>query len=306
MQPEINSPGNAISQVKSMIRLMRPKQWTKNVFVFAGVIFSKSFDEPMVDLMAFLAALSFCFTSSTIYIINDIMDRDSDRHHPKKKHRPIAAGEVSVQSAWALSVFTGVLGIAIALLVSYKVLFIVLAYAILNIFYSIRLKHVVIMDVFCIATGFMLRIFAGTVGLGIPTSKWIVLCGLMITLFLGFTKRRAELASLEGSSKEKHRHVLKLYQTGFLDNIITICAACVIITYSLYTMNPDTIKIHQTDDLIYTVPFVVYALFRYIFNLHYSNSAGDPSTDLFKDKHIIAAVIGWIASSVYFITYRGM
>lgn len=289
-------------QLLSLVRLLRPIQWVKNIFVFAGVIFSKSFEDPAIFLTACLAALSFCFASSTIYILNDMVDCESDRLHPGKKRRPIASGEVTIRSAWTFALFSGFLGTSLALLVGGKAVAIVAAYIALNAAYSLWLKHVVIMDVFCIASGFLLRILVGTVGIGIPPSKWIMLCGLMITLFLGFTKRRAELAGLEDETKEGHRKVLKHYNIALLDELITICAACVIICYSLYTMSPDTREVHGTDELIYTVPFVVYALFRYIFTLHRFNSAGDPSTDLFKDKHIIAAVIGWIASSIYFIT----
>jgi 4-hydroxybenzoate polyprenyltransferase len=170
----------------------------------------------------------------------------------------------------------------------------------LNIAYSLWLKHVVILDVFCIATGFMLRILAGTIGVGIPPSKWLLLCGLMITLFLGFAKRRAEFITL-ANGKEYHRKVLLKYGAILLDQLVSICAVAVILSYSLYTMSPETVHIHHTENLIYTVPFVIYALFRYIFLLHHSNGGGDPTRDLLRDKHIVISVLGWAFLTFYLL-----
>ena len=275
-----------------MLRLMRPLQWSKNVFVLSGLIFSNSWNDPFIIWKVLAATIAFSYASSAIYIFNDIADCENDKHHPKKKNRPIAAGEVSINAGYLLAATLAVSSIGLSLLASPTVLLIIFLYTVINILYSIKLKHVVILDVFCIASGFMLRILAGTIGVGIPPSKWLLLCGLMITLFLGFTKRRAEIIALK-SHKEDHRQVLENYSPILLDETIAICATGVILSYSLYTMSPETILIHHTENLLYTVPFVIYALFRYIFILHHTNGAGDPSSDLFKDKHIIAAVIGW-------------
>lgn len=276
-----------------LLKLMRPQQWIKNAFVFAGVIFSNEFTNIPLLITVIIAAVSFSLVSSSIYILNDMVDCENDKHHPKKKKRPLACGSVSFPAAAMLAILLGLTGLALGWLSSIKVLGIVILYLILNIAYSLRLKNIVILDVFCIAAGFMLRLLAGTVGVGIPPSKWLLLCGLMITLFLGFAKRRAEIIALH-AHKEEHRKVLVNYGPVLLDEIIAICATGVIISYSLYTMSADTIRIHHTESLIYTVPFVIYALFRYIYLLHHGNSGGDPSRDILKDSHIIICVVGWI------------
>ncbi len=291
------------NKFSDMLRLMRPWQWVKNIFVFSGVIFGGMWHDPILIAKVIIAALAFSYASSAIYIFNDIADCENDKHHPKKRERPLAAGKVSVRMGYLLASGLALSAIALSFFVSLNVVLIILVYTAINILYSLWLKHIVIMDVFCIAAGFMLRILAGTIGVGIPPSKWLLLCGLMITLFLGFTKRRAELIALK-DQKEEHRKVLENYSPILLDEIIGICATGVILSYSLYTMSPETIAIHHTENLLYTVPFVIYALFRYIFILHHTNGAGDPSLDLFKDKHIVGAVIGWVIFTFYLLIPR--
>lgn len=198
---------------------------------------------------------------------------------------------------------TGICGLALGLLISVKVFIIIAAYLLLNIAYSLRLKDTVILDVFCIAAGFMLRILAGTIGVGIPPSKWLLLCGLMITLFLGFAKRSAELIALK-NRKGEHRIVLEYYSTPILNEFSAICATGVIISYSLYTMSPETIEAHHTANLIYTVPFVVYGLFRYIYLLHHRQSGGDPTNDLIGDLHITISLVIWATLTFYLIYYK--
>lgn len=281
-----------------LLRLMRPNQWAKNVFVFTGILFSNAFTNIPLLTQVILAAIAFSLASSAIYILNDILDCKSDKMHPKKKERPLARGAVTIPAALMLALLCGVAGFAAAWMVSWQVCAIILAYIILNIAYSYRLKQVVILDVFCISAGFMLRILAGTVGVGIPPSKWLLLCGMLITLFLGFAKRRAELIAL-AHNKEEHRLVLQNYGAVLLDKIMGICATGVIISYSLYTMSPDTIATHQTENLIYTLPFVIYAIFRYIFILHHHSGGGDPTRDLMGDRHIICSVVGWAALTTY-------
>lgn len=285
---------------KALLKLMRPSQWLKNGFVFTGILFANAWGNTPLLINVILTAIGFCFLSSSVYIFNDIVDKEQDKHHPTKKNRPIASGKVSVPFALILASICALVAIGIALFVSYKVLGIYFGYVLLNLAYSIYFKHVVILDVFCIAGGFLLRILAGTVGVGIPPSKWLMLCSLMITLFLGFAKRRAEIIALK-DRQEAHRKVLNHYGAILLDELIGICATSVIISYSLYTMSADTIKTHQTDNLIYTVPFVIYGLFRYIYILHHRSSGGDPSKDLVKDPHILLSVVCWLAVTLFII-----
>ncbi|MDX8386616.1 MAG: decaprenyl-phosphate phosphoribosyltransferase, partial [Gallionella sp.] len=222
-----------------LLRLMRPQQWVKNGFVFTGLLFGHEFNDSALVLQVIVAALAFSLVSSAIYIINDIADREQDRMHPKKKHRPLAAGTVSIKSAVTLSGLLAIVAIALAYSVSEIVLWIIIGYGLMNLAYSFRLKHVVLLDVFIIAAGFMLRILAGTSGVDIPPSQWLLLCGLMVTLFLGFAKRRAEIIALT-DDKTSHRKVLEHYSPVMLDNMIGVTAAGLIMSYSLYTMSSET------------------------------------------------------------------
>lgn len=283
-----------------LLRLMRPHQWVKNAFVFTGLLFGHAWHDPHLVTQVVIAFVAFCLVSSAIYTINDIIDLEQDRNHPKKSKRPLASGLVSIHAAIFLAVLLGTLGLVLAYAASPTVLSILLGYALMNVAYSLWLKHVVILDVFIIATGFMLRILAGTLGVGIPPSQWLLLCGLMLTLFLGFTKRRAEIIALT-DDKTAHRKVLEHYSPVLLDKMIGITAAGLIMSYSLYTMNADTIRIHGTANLIYTVPFVMYGVFRYIYLLHHQSRGGDPSHDLVRDPHLFFVVGAWLITTILLI-----
>lgn len=276
-------------KLHALLRLIRPKQWVKNIFVFTGVLFGEVHRMDEMLLLASLAALSFCFISSAVYTFNDLIDKEQDKRHPKKKLRPLASGEITNSEAALLIAALTALSLAIGSAVSFLTFAFLVSYALINILYTLYLKNIVILDVFCIASGFMLRILAGTAGIGIPPSKWLLLCGMMITLFLGFTKRKAEILQLKSAMRE-HRQVLISYDSIFLDELIGITAASVIIAYSLYTMNEETVRIHNTENLMYTVPFVVFALFRYLYLINSKNSGGDPTNDLLSDKQIMASV----------------
>ncbi len=283
-----------------LMRLMRPHQWVKNAFVFTGLLFGHAWHDAYLVMQVMLAFAAFCLVSSAVYISNDMVDLEQDRRHPRKGQRPLAAGQVGISAAVMLAALLGVLGLVLAYSASPAVLSILAGYALMNIAYSLWLKHVVILDVFIIATGFMLRILAGTLGVGIPPSQWLLLCGLMVTLFLGFTKRRAEIIALT-DDKNAHRKVLEHYSPVLLDKMIGITAAGLIMSYSLYTMNPDTIRIHGTANLIYTVPFVMYGVFRYIYLLHHQSRGGDPSHDLVRDPHLLVVVGTWLLATILLI-----
>jgi 4-hydroxybenzoate polyprenyltransferase len=283
-----------------LLRLMRPYQWVKNAFVFTGLLFGHAWRDSHLVEQVMMVFIAFCLVSSAIYTLNDIVDLEQDKHHPKKSRRPLASGSVSISAAFMLAALLGTLGLSLAYFAAPMVLMIMVGYALMNIAYSLRFKHVVILDVFMIATGFMLRILAGTLGVGIPPSRWLLLCGLMVPLFLGFTKRRAEIIALT-DDKTAHRKVLEHYSPVLLDKMIGITAAGLIMSYSLYTMNADTIRIHNTPNLIYTVPFVMYGVFRYIYLLHHQSRGGDPSHDLVRDPHLFIAVGAWLIATVLLI-----
>lgn len=284
----------------NFLHLLRPHQWLKNSFVFIGIIFGHAFENNILLEKAFLAFLAFCLMASSVYIYNDIVDCPQDKLHPSKKKRHLAAGKFSIKSASFIAVLLFLFSISLALMASVDVAMIIFAYFLLNIAYTQILKHVVILDVFCISAGFMLRIFAGTFGIGIPPSAWLLFCGFVLTLFLGFTKRRAE-----GFSSEDNpfltRAVLKDYNKLFLDKIIGIMASCTIISYALYTMSPETIAVHHTINLIYTVPFVIYGIFRYLYILHKKTGGEDTAMDLMSDRQFMLAVAGWLLMVTYMI-----
>ena len=279
---------------------MRPHQWVKNAFVFTGLLFGHAWHDPGLVARVLVVFGAFCLVSSAVYVFNDIVDLEQDRLHPAKCKRPLAAGQVGLSAAAVLAALLAVSGLALAYGASPMAPLILLGYALMNVAYTLRLKHVVILDVFIIATGFMLRILAGTLGVGIAPSQWLLLCGLMVTLFLGFTKRRAEIIALN-EDKAAHRKVLEHYSPVLLDKMIGITAAGLIMSYSLYTMNPDTIRIHGTANLIYTVPFVMYGVFRYIYLLHHHSRGGDTAHDLVRDPHLLVAVGAWLLVTILLI-----
>jgi 4-hydroxybenzoate polyprenyltransferase len=289
-----------MSFIRHLLRLMRPHQWVKNLFVFTGLIFGHAWGDSHLLWSVVLAAAAFSLLSSGVYIVNDIADVESDRQHPRKRLRPLAAGDIAVTAAAiAAAVLIGA-AFVIAWIVAPAVAALLLIYFLINTGYSLGLKHVPILDVFLIAAGFMLRILVGTAGVGIAPSQWLLLCGLMITLFLGFAKRRAELlVALEQGTRT--RKVLVQYDGPLLDVMIAITATSAVITYGLYTMNPETVRIQGTPYLIYTLPFVLYGIMRYIFRLHHHRRGEDPARELFTDPHLIATVLGWAAVTFWLI-----
>ena len=289
-----------MNRPSDLVRLLRPHNWTKNGFVFTGLLFGHGWREIALVYQVIVAAVAFSLISSGVYIVNDLADRESDRHHPSKKYRPLAVGTVSVSVAVALAVALSIIGLGLGLLASSRVFLVLSIYIIINLGYSFGLKHIVLVDVFIIAAGFMLRILAGTVGVGIPPSRWLLLCGLMGTLLLGFAKRRAELNVLS-DERTVHRAVLGYYAPVFLDTMIGITAAGAIIGYSLYAVSPDAIRIHGTENLIYTVPLIMYGLFRYLYLLYHCGVGADPARELARDPHMLLAGSAWLLVTLWLI-----
>lgn len=279
------------------LKLLRPHQWVKSGFVFVGLLFGHAWHDALLVQGVLFAAAAFALAASAVYVINDLADRERDREHPEKCHRPLAAGTVSVTQALLLAGVCMLSALMLAQAASTTVLTIVAGYVLLNVGYSLGLKHIVLLDVFIISAGFMLRILAGTLGVGIAPSHWLLLCGLLLTLFLGFAKRRAELNAMAGRGGS-HRRVLDDYDPVLLDKLIGICASGAIVSYSLYTVSADTLTMHGTTSLIYTVPFVIYGIFRYLFLLHRRGGGGDPAVALLRDFHLLGAFAGWLATVV--------
>ena len=288
------------NRVSDFLRLMRPHQWAKNGFVFVGLLFGHAWAVPELALAALLAAAAFSATASAVYIVNDYADRERDRAHPRKRHRPLASGKVDAGAALALAAVLALAGAALALAAGKIVLALVVIYGAMNVAYSLSLKNVVILDVFIIAAGFILRILAGTLGIGVAPSQWLLVCSLFLTLFLGFTKRRSEMLSVSGDFII-HRKALLHYNPQLLDKMIGICACAALMSYSLYTMAPETARVQGTANLIYTIPFVAYGMFRYLYLLHAKHAGTDTSRELARDPHLVVTVLGWAAATTWLI-----
>lgn len=285
----------------ALVRLLRPKQWVKNAFVFAGVLFGAQLHNAQVMVAAALTFVAFSMMGSSVYVLNDYLDRESDKQHPAKRHRPLASGAVTPLQGFCAAAICMAISLAAAGFAEVRVLGIVLTYLAINCAYSLSLKHQAVIDVFCIATGFMLRILGGTWGIRIPPSGWLILTGMFITLFLGFAKRRAEFADVAGG--HARRRVLGLYSRELLDTFLSITATGTVLSYGLYTLDSATIALHHTDKLIYTLPFVLFGLFRYLFLLHNGHKGENPSVDVFTDYQLILCGCAFAGSALWLL-YR--
>jgi 4-hydroxybenzoate polyprenyltransferase len=290
--------------VPAAVALLRPKHWIKNVVVFAPLIFAKGLFDTSQVLISLRAFVAFCLTASAVYILNDIADAESDRAHPEKKNRPIASGAIS--HATALTLFVLLLGGTAFLCAAMQTKFVavIIAYFLLNVAYSFRLKEVLLLDVFVIAAGFMLRVLGGAYAISVQVSSWIVLCSMFISLFLGFAKRRGELVNVEGAESGAPRRVLMLYRVEFLDQMLTISAAGAVIAYALYTVAPRTLATFGTENLIYTTMFVIYGVFRYLYLIHSGARGENPTNALTSDLPIIISGVLWVLTCVYLIYVR--
>ena len=290
-----------MEKFKYLIKLLRPHQYVKNSFVLVGVLFSRQWDIYTL-LQAAWAFCAFSLSASAVYILNDLSDIEADRAHPKKRYRPLPSGKVSITAARKLAIILFLVTfIPTLLLKDWILVSIMLTYIVMNIAYSLCLKHIVLLDVFVISMGFMLRLLAGTWGIGIAPSEWLLLCGMMLTLFLGFCKRTSELlqsAMADDTFAEKSRRVLTEYNTAMLEQFTSITAACAIISFGLYTVSDQTIRTQGTSNLIYTLPLVIYGIFRYLFLLHRHGKGTDTAKDLFTDRHLLLTGSCWVAMTL--------
>lgn len=281
--------------------LIRPKQWVKNLFVFAPILFAgKLMDLPML-LVNILAFAAFCCVSSSVYVLNDIIDVESDRVHKKKRYRPIAAGYVSVSQAKILFVILIALTAVLSSMLPFLFLITISAYLVNNLLYSFKIKNVVLLDVFSISTGFILRVIAGAVAIDVSVSSWMIITTIFISLFLGISKRRAELSGPNQDNLEKQRKVLSDYDVVFVDQLNTIAATGTIISYALYTVSEKAINAFHSDKLIYTTPFVLYGIFRYLYLLHQKNLGESPTQIVTKDIPIIINSLLWLLACAVII-----
>ncbi len=275
---------------------MRPYQWTKNLVLFAGVVFSRRFFEWALVKKSFFGFIVFCALSGAIYILNDILDRKSDREHPSKRGRPISAGRLGVGESLTVAVIIIAALLPLAWFLGRQFFFLALAFVVVNVAYSLILREVVILDVISISFSFLIRAAAGVAILRneVPTiqlSSWLLICTLFLSLFLAFCKRRNEISVLE--SAEFHRNALREYSMRLLDQLVVLSATAALISYSIYTVWPNTVKKFGTSDLVYTIPFVVFGIMRYLYLVYNRDKGGDPSGVLIMEKAIVIDVFLW-------------
>lgn len=287
-----------------IIRLLRPLQWLKNGFVFTPLIFSKHLFEQSFLGNAVLAFTAFCFASSAIYIINDIVDREGDKLHPKKKFRPIASGEISVPTA---SIFAIIILALVGILTSnlpMEFAIVISGYLLLQISYSFLLKHLVIVDIFSIAMGFMLRVLGGAFAIQVEISHWIVITTLFLSLFLAASKRRSELVLVRNQQIDTKRKVLQEYTLPFLDALLIITSTGMAISYSLYTMADRTMEVFRTHSLIFTTVFVIFGIFRYLFLVMVKEDGENPTAILAEDIPTAVNMTLWLITCIAIIYFN--
>lgn len=290
-----------MGNLAEMLKLLRIQHWHKNAFVLLGFFVLGDYGNYDLLFKAIIVTAAFCLVSSSMYIFNDYHDIEADRSHPSKKLRPLAGGAIRIKTALFLAVMLCLSGLIISFYVNIIALLVISLYVLNNVTYSLVLKRYPIIDVFQIGFGFMLRIFAGTAGIGIHISEWMILTGFMISLLIGFSKRFAELSYNPDSQKQ--RGVLQEYSLEILKAFMIIMAASTIITYSLYTLSPRSIELHGTTNLIYTTPFVVFGIFRFLYLVLFHKSGDDPSSQIFKDRQLVITVILWVLT-YGFIIYK--
>ena len=282
----------------AVVCALRPRQWTKNLALYAPLLFARRALQPGEVLKATVAVAAFCLLSSAVYVLNDWVDRERDRLHPEKRHRPIAAGLIGGGLAAALFLCCLACGLALSYAAEPHLAAVALLYVGLQVFYTFALKHQVILDVLVIAIGFVIRVVGGGVAISVPVSNWLSLCAFLLAVFLGFAKRRHELSSLQEDAAG-HRAILSQYSLPMLDQLISVVAASCILAYGLYTVSRETVEKVGSDRLKYTVPFVLYGIFRYLFLIHRRGAGGSPERVLLSDPPLILNLILYVAVAAW-------
>lgn len=289
-------------RARAVLESLRPRQWTKNVLLLAGIVFGRRLFDLHALAEAGLAFVVFCVLSGVVYLLNDVADRDQDRGHPLKMHRPVASGALSVTAAVGIAGVLGVGGLAGAALLGWRFFALSATYVVMFALYSAYLKHFAIVDVLVIALGFVLRAAAGAVAVNVEISHWLLVCTFLLALFMALAKRRHELVLLADVAS-LHRRSLGEYEPGLLDQMIAITAAAALIAYVLYTTSSETELRFGTQLLGLTIPFPVYGIFRYLYLVHRRDGGGSPIDLLLLDRPLLACVTLWALLAVSII-YR--
>jgi 4-hydroxybenzoate polyprenyltransferase len=279
---------------------LRPSQWTKNLIIFAALIFGQRLLDPSAVVISIAAFGVFCALSGVVYLVNDVADRQADRQHPIKRHRAIASGALPVRVALATAAILGVLALTAAYLLRFEFGIVATVYVVLLAMYSGPLKHVVIIDVLTIAIGFVLRAVAGALVIGVEIGHWLLIVTLLLALFLALSKRRHELVLLADGATN-HRPILQEYSPYLLDQMISVVTASTLVAYAFSTISPEVIEKFGTDKLGLTFPFPLYGIFRYLYLVHQKEGGGSPSDMLLNDRPLLVCVALWAVSLVIII-----
>lgn len=282
------------------MRSLRPAQWSKNLFVLAPLVFAHRADDPSTLQRALAAFALFCAASSAAYLFNDLRDREQDRNHPLKSRRPIASGALPAPLAGGAALVLGVGALAVAPALGRAFALALAAYVALNLLYSFAFKHIVIVDVMSIAAGFVMRILGGAAAVAVAVSSWLVLCGSFLALFLAFSKRRHELTLLAQGAADQ-RKVLADYSVDFLDQMINVVTASTLVAYALYAAAPETAARLGTPHLLWTVPMVLYGIFRFLYLLHRDGEPRNPTEAILSDAPFLVNFALWSAVVVALI-----
>lgn len=284
-------------KIGDVLKSLRPAQWTKNFFIFAALIFAKKFFDFPLFLKNAAAFAIFCILSSSLYILNDVFDLEEDKFHPKKSQRPIALGKVRRSEAILIFIILSLSSLTLAFFLNRNFFLVSVIYFLLQVSYSLKLKHVIILDVFLVASGFVIRVIAGGLVIAVSLSSWLLICTTLLALFLAMSKRRHELVLLEESAFI-HRPILKEYSSYLLDQMIAVVTASTLIAYCLYTISEETVRKFGTKNLIFSTPFVLYGIFRYLYLIHQQGKGGSPEDLVLKDKPLLVDILLWISSIV--------
>jgi 4-hydroxybenzoate polyprenyltransferase len=293
----LNLPVQSSNRLFLLLKTMRPKQWTKNLIIFAGIIFAQKIFQPELLLRTVYAFAAFCILSGSVYIINDLVDIDKDREHPTKKNRPLASGMLSASLATAFVVLSAGASLAGAFLINLNFGFVALAYFVLTLAYSFKLKDIVIIDVLIIAMGFIFRAIAGAVVIRVDISPWLLVCTFLLALFLALNKRKHELLLLEDNA-QTHRRILQEYRPEMLDQMISVVTSSTVMAYCLYTFTSG-----HSIYLMATIPFVIYGVFRYQYLVHQKDIGGSPESALLKDLPMLVNILLWVVSCIGILYY---
>lgn len=286
-----------------IFKSLRPQQWIKNLFIFAPLIFSQNILNRPFLFKTVMAFVAFCLISSAHYIFNDLRDIEEDRRHPVKSKRPLASGRLKKGPAVIALVLIGAAGLALAASLGRPFLIIAAGYLVLQTAYSLWLKHVVILDVFVIAAGFLIRVVAGGLAIRVEISSWLLICTILLSLFLAMGKRRYELVLLDKDAAN-HRPILREYNTYLLDQMISVVTASTLLAYCLYTISAETVAKFGTRNLIFTVPFVLYGIFRYLYLIHQKAEGGTPEALIIRDKPLLADIFLWIVAAALILHFK--